>query len=126
MNATVSPGASSKGELWTLRGLLARHKMAGLAVLAGIALLLAMLLLAIFGSKAGAVTDATTCTQWGSANQSQQSAYARLYVREHGPLRGGATSPASVIAAINNGCTTAYGDDVSDNVTVVEAISGNF
>jgi hypothetical protein len=78
------------------------------------------------GPKAGAVSDSTTCTQWGSANQVQQAAYAKLYVKEHGPLRGGATSPSKVIAAINDGCARAYGDDVSDTATVTQAISGNF
>jgi hypothetical protein len=97
-----------------------------LALAAVIAVMLAMILVALLGSKGGAVRDATTCTQWGSANQHQQAAYARLYVREHGPLSDGGTSPTSVIAAINDGCTRAYGEDVSDTVTVVQAISGNF
>lgn len=88
--------------------------------------MLAMILIPLFAAKARPVSDSTTCTQWGSANQAQQAAYARLYVREHGTLRGGATSPGSVIAAINAGCAQAYGDDVSDTTTVVQAISGTF
>jgi hypothetical protein len=127
---TVSTGASTaaaKGpESWTVRGLLVRHKLAALGLAAIIAFMLAMFLLAALGPKAGAVSDSTTCTQWGSANQVQQAAYAKLYVREHGPLRGGGTSPAKVIAAINAGCARAYGDDVSDTATVTQAISGNF
>lgn len=126
MNTGVSTATSKNGEVWTIHGLLARHKPAALGAAAVIAVMLAMILVALFGSKAGAVSDATTCSQWGSANQRQQAAYARLYVREHGPLRNGGTSPASVIAAINNGCAQAYGDDVSDSVTVTQAISGNF
>ena len=88
-----------------------------------IVLLLAMTLVTALGSGRGSVSDATTCTQWGSANQTKQAAYARLYVREHGPLRSGATSPASVIAAINNGCGQAFSNDVSDTMTVVQAVT---
>ena len=88
--------------------------------------MLAMTLVAIFGPKAGAVTDTTTCSQWGSANQDQQTAYAKLYLREHGPVRGGVASPASVITRLNNGCTQAFASDVSDTTTVVQAISGHF
>jgi hypothetical protein len=91
-----------------------------------IAVMLATFLVAALGPRAGAVGDSTTCTQWGSANQAQQAAYAKLYIREHGRLRGGGSSPADVIAAINYGCTRAYGEDVSDSVTVTQAIHGRF
>jgi hypothetical protein len=79
------------------------------------------------GPTDGAVTDSTTCTQWGSTNVKGQDAYARLYVREHGSVsaRWGA-APAGVINAINAGCFQAYGDDVGDQTNVVQAISGNF
>lgn len=91
-----------------------------------IALMAGMFAVAVFGPKGGAVTDATTCAQWGSANQDRQNAYARLYIREHGVLAAAGTSPASVITAINNGCVQAFGEDVDDSTTVVQAISGNF
>jgi hypothetical protein len=111
---------------WTIRGLIAGHKWVAVAAGAACALLIAMILVAVFGAKAGAVTDSTTCTQWGSANQSQQNAYARLYVKEHGAVRGVGASPASVISALNINCLNAYNEDVSDSTTVVQAISGNF
>jgi hypothetical protein len=126
VSTSASTPASNDGELWTVRALLARHKLAALGVAAFIAVMLAIALVAVFGSKAGAISDATTCSEWGSANADQQAAYARLYAREHGVLRAGLTSPASVIAAINNGCSKAYTDDVSDTATVVQAISGTF
>lgn len=126
VSTNASTAAPKDSELWTIRGLLARHKLAAWGLAAVIAVMLAMILVALFGSRAGAVSDATTCSQWGSANFGQQTAYARLYVREHGAPRGGGGSPASVIAEINNGCIRAYGDDVSDTTTVVQAISGNF
>jgi hypothetical protein len=85
-----------------------------------------MILVAVFGAKRGAITDASTCTQWGSANLNQQTAYARLYFREHGPLPNGKTSPASIVAAINTACTWTYSEDVSDTTNVVQAVTGHF
>ncbi|MGA8720784.1 MAG: hypothetical protein WB557_22465 [Solirubrobacteraceae bacterium] len=79
------------------------------------------------GPKAGAVTDSTTCAQWGSTNVNAQDAYARLYVREHGPVSAGwGPSPAGVVNAINAGCYQAFGEDVSDTATVVQAVSRSF
>lgn len=114
-------------ELWTLRGLIASHKRAALVVAAIIAVMVALILIAALGTKAGAVTDSDTCTQWGSANVNREDAYARLYVTEHGPVspRWG-PSPQGVINAINAGCAEAFGEGVSDTVTVVQAISRNF
>lgn len=113
-------------QLWTVRGLIADHKAAALVAAAACALMLAIALFAIFGAKAGAVSDRTTCTSWGSANQNQQNAYARLYLREHGPVRGVGSTPTSVIDAINIECLEAYNEDVSDSTSVVQAISGHF
>jgi hypothetical protein len=120
----VKTGSSTTD--FSIRGLIARNKLAAAGVAGVIAVLLAMTLVAAFAAKGGAVRDSTTCTQWGSANQNRQAAYARLYLREHGAPRGGQRSPASVITAINDGCARAYADDVSDTTTVVQAISGNF
>jgi hypothetical protein len=111
----------------TFRGLIASHKVIALGVAALCAVMLATFLAAALGAKAGAVTDSSTCTQWGSANVDRQDAYARLYVREHGPVsRGWGPAPVGVINAINAGCDQAFGEDVSDSVSVVQAISRNF
>ena len=126
MNPSASTTAVKDGELWSIRGLFVRHKLAASAAAAVIALLLATIIVPIVAAKGGVVSDSTTCTQWGSANVDQQAAYGRLYLREHGPPRGAGTSPSGVIAAINNGCVHAYADDVSDTTTVVQAISGRF
>jgi hypothetical protein len=77
--------------------------------------------------KADAVTDSSTCAQWSSTNVNQQNAYARLYVRERGGVspRWG-PAPTGVINAINAGCYQAFGEDVSDTATVVQAISRSF
>lgn len=79
------------------------------------------------GPAAGAVTDATTCEQWGSTNVNGQDAYARLYVSEHGGVspRWG-PAPVGVINAINAGCYQAYGEGVANTATVVQAITRDF
>lgn len=114
-------------ELWTLRGLIAKHRMAALVAAGAVAAMVAILVLAIvLGSNAGAVTDATTCTQWGSTTQARQTAYAALYLREHGTVKHWGGRPADVINAINWGCGVAYGDDVADTTTVAQAVTGNY
>ena len=112
---------------WTLRGLIASHKMASLVIAALCAATVAVLLLVALGPEAGAVTDSTTCAQWGSTNVTAQEAYARLYIREHGPVSAGwGPGGQGVINAINAGCYEAFGEDVSDTATVVQAISRSF
>ena len=118
-DAAVSP--------WTIRGLIAAHPKPALGVAALIVVSVALIVVAALGARGGTVNDATTCTQWGSANQNQQTAYASLYVGEHGPVaRRWGPAPDGVINAINAGCAQAFGDDVSDTVTVVQAISRDF
>lgn len=127
MDVSAQTGRPREGHPWTTRGLIARHKRAALGAAAVVVVMLAAILVPVLGSNGQpAASDSTTCSEWGSANQGQQAAYARLYLREHGPLRDGDASPAGVITAINNGCAQAYGDDVSDTTTVVQAISGKF
>lgn len=89
--------------------------------------MVAIFAMAALGAKAGSVTDKTTCAEWGSANLNTQTAYARLYVREHGPVaaRWG-PGAAGVLNAINAGCYQAFGEDVEDSATVVQAISRSF
>jgi hypothetical protein len=128
---TVSTGGSATQPSqieppWTIRGLIASHKPVALAVAAALVVMVGLILVAVLGAKSGPVTDATTCTQWGSANVNKQHAYARLYVREHGPVPRWGAAPAMVINAIDAGCFQAYGEDVDDTTTVVQAISGDF
>jgi hypothetical protein len=123
--SSTSASAAGGDRTWTIRGLIAAHRLIALAAVGICALLVAMTLVAALGPKGGAVTDATTCSQWGSANWRQQTAYARRYVQEHGGVAG-QTSPAAVINAINDGCMQAFGEDVDDTTSVVQAISGNF
>ena len=116
--------AGEAADAWNTRALVARHKVAALAGLVAIALLVVIVVGGILTSKPVVVSDATSCTTWGSANQTQQAAYARRYVSEHGSLPGGVTDPAKIVAAINAGCSEANVNDVEDDVNVVQAIHG--
>lgn len=121
---TESPVASAP---WTIRGLISSHRVGSLVIAGLCAATVTILLLVVLGPRAGAVTDKTTCDQWGSTNVTQQDAYARLYVKEHGPVAAGwGPAPAGVINAINAGCYEAFGEDVSDTATVVQAINRTF
>ncbi|MGB9245341.1 MAG: hypothetical protein WCC03_18485 [Candidatus Acidiferrales bacterium] len=112
---------------WTVRGLIASHKLASVVVAVLCVGSIAVFLWVGLGPKASAVTDSTTCAQWGSTNVDGQNAYARLYVKEHGAVaKGWGPAPQGVINAINAGCYEAFGEDVSDTATVVQAISRSF
>jgi hypothetical protein len=112
---------------WTVRGLVASHKVASLVIAALCASTLGVLLLVALGPKAGTVSDRTTCAQWGSTNVNGQEAYARLYVKEHGSVAAGwGSPPQGVINAINAGCYQAFGEGVDDQATVIQAISRDF
>lgn len=119
--------SATRSAPWTMRSLLAAHKAASLVVAALLAGSVAFFALIAMGPRAGAVTDTTTCAQWASTNVNGQDAYARLYVREHGPVnpRWGPV-PVGVINAINAGCYQAFGEDVSDTATVVQAVKRTF
>jgi hypothetical protein len=109
-------------EPWSMRTLFARHKGIAIGALALLAVLVAFTAVGVLSSGALVVSDSTTCTEWGSATYTQQRAFAVRYLSEHGSLPGGVRAPASVVAAINGGCTQAYANDVQDNLTVVQAI----
>jgi hypothetical protein len=112
---------------WTIRGLIASHRLASLVIVALCVSTVAIFAVIALGPKGGAVTDSTTCAQWGSTNVTEQDAYAGLYVREHGPVSPSwGPAPTGVINAINAGCYQAFGEDVSDTATVVQAISRSF
>ena len=125
-------GASARhtspyGAPWTTRGLIASHKRASLVIAGICALAVAYFVLIALGPTAGAVTDRTTCEQWGSTNIDGQHAYAKLYISEHGGVSPRWGPPQQgVINAINAGCYQAYGEDVANTATVVQAISRNF
>jgi hypothetical protein len=123
--STRPPG--ERIEMWSVRGLIASHKVASLVVAAVLVFTVAILAMTALGAKAGAVTDRTTCDQWGSTNVNGQNAYARLYLGEHGPVsRRWGPGTVGVINAINAGCYQAFGEDVDNTATVVQAITRSF
>jgi len=107
---------------WTTWTLIRRYKVAAIIGALLLAILIAIILGGILTSRTLVVSDSTSCSSWTSANQTEQRDYAERYVREHGALSGGGSSPADVVAAINRGCQDAFTNDVEDSVSVVDAI----
>jgi hypothetical protein len=114
--------AEQAGQVWTTRALFARHKLVGISAIVGLILLLAIIVGGILASSNVVINDASTCSTWSSANQTQQQAYAQRYLHEHASLPGGARIAADVVTAINTGCTDAFDNDTQDTITVVQAI----
>ena len=119
--------ASPYGVPWTMRGLMAAHKRAAVVIAAVLILAVAYLTLIALGPRVGTLSDRSTCEQWGSANVDQQSAYARRYIAEHGNVspRWG-PPPGGVINAINAGCYQAFGEDVANTATMLQAVARSF
>jgi hypothetical protein len=114
--------AEAAAEVWTTRALFARHKVVGISALALLLLLLVIVVGGLLAASPVVVNDATTCSTWSSANQTEQQAYGRRYLSERGSVSGGPRSAAGVVSAINAGCTQAFDNDVQDDITVVKAI----
>jgi hypothetical protein len=122
-------GALSDGlemEHWSLLAFIVRDKRLLFGVLAVLAVVVAVATLEIVGPKVTTVSDSTPCSKWGSANDSEQDAYAALYVREHGAVPDGGTTVDDVLASINFGCVQAFSSDEEDTVSVLQAIRGQY
>jgi hypothetical protein len=113
-------------EHWSLLAFIVRDKRLLFGVLAVLVVVVAVATLEIVGPKVTIVSDSTPCSQWGSANDSEQDAYAALYVREHGAVPGGGTTVNDVLASINFGCVQAFSSDEEDTVSVLQAIRGQY
>ncbi len=122
LSAQREPGTAQ----WNTRALIARHKVPAAGAAAVLLILLALSVSVLLGPHGGTVGDSTSCSQWGSSNQLQQQAYARLYLRQHGTLPNGATGVSGVEAAVNAGCMASFASDEEDNVTVLDAIQKNY
>ncbi len=113
-------------EQWSLLAFIARDKRLLFGALAVLAVVVTVVVLEIVGPKVTSVADSTSCSQWGSVTDTEQIAYANLYLKEHGTLPGGATGVANVEAAINFGCVQAFSSDEEDTVSVLQAIRGQY
>ncbi len=112
---------------WTIRGLIASHKMVSSVIAALCAVTVAVLLLVTLGPKAGAVTDKHHVRAMG-LDKRERARRLREAVREgaRSCFPGWGPSPTGVVNAINAGCYQAFGEDVSDTATVVQAIARSF
>jgi|GEM_PF-4835845 len=126
--STSSPDPAPSARLGqpSLRALVLKHRWIAVGALVLVLLFGVLLIPEIVTAGRWKVTDSTSCSAWSSANSRQQAAYARLYVRRHGSLENGATSPAAIEGAINNACLQAFAYDEADNVTVLQAINGQY
>lgn len=108
----------------SVRAFVMAHKRLSAGLLAAIVLFVAVVLPAILGP--GRLSDSSSCSTWDSADHAGQAAYAGLYLREHGALFSGATSPRGVESAITAGCAAAAVNDEADTVSVIQAIEGRY
>jgi hypothetical protein len=123
LEARGTEGGSPRNfERLTLRGLLAANRRLSVGVLAILLVLAAIIAASVLGPRVSRISDSTSCSAWGSANQAKRDAYAALYVKEHGPLPSGAIGAGTIEGVIDDGCTKAYGFDEADTVTVLQAI----
>ena len=110
----------------SLRKLIAQHKRESIAVIVLVVLLVGFTAAsALSSSKASALSDASTCSAWAAAGQSQQVAYARRYVDEYGAVAG-SRDTGTVESAINSACTHAAYLGEADDVSLVAAMNHAF
>jgi Tfp pilus assembly protein PilX len=106
---------------------MSRHKRASAGAIALLFVLVAVTLLpALLSSSTAVLSDATSCSGWGSASQAQQTAYSRLYLNEHGVLASGASDPNSIKSAVSNACIQAAYLGEADDVSVIAAIKHQY
>jgi hypothetical protein len=120
----AGPGATAEPGLGPL---LRRHKAAAAAVVVIAVLAIALSVVpGLIGSGGGPLSDSTTCSAWSAASPARRAAYVQLYLRTYGSFTGaGPTSPA-VQTAINHGCIRAGFLGEADELSVLDAVRGNF
>jgi hypothetical protein len=107
----------------SLRTIIARHKRETAVVVALVIVLIGtMAATALPSSRATALSDTSTCSEWASGGQSQQAAYARLYVTEY----AGSRSSGSIESALNSACTHAAYLGEADDISLVAAMNHAF
>lgn len=116
------PARPYRPDVPTVRGLIMAHKRVSAAILAILVASVAIIVITGLNSKLTRVSDSTPCSAWSSASDTMRSAYAALYVKEHGALPSGASDAGTVEGVIDDGCTAAYSFDEADTVTVLQAL----
>jgi hypothetical protein len=112
---------------WTIRASVRRHPRAWLIGLLAVLVAVATIVISIvFGNYTGALTDATTCTDWSVATAQQRSGYAQLYLSEYGAATTAGATPAAVIATVTNECNQSALLAESDDVSLIAAVHRRF
>lgn len=111
---TAEPGLSA---------VILAHKRAAAVVVAVAVLAIALTVVpALLGSSSGALSDATTCSQWAAASAGQKSGYAQLYLHQYGSFSSAGRNLDAVQNTINRRCVQAAYLGEADDVSVLAAI----
>jgi hypothetical protein len=111
----------------SVKAIILRHKAASAAaVVIALVLVGVMAAAALPSAKAGALADSSTCSAWQSASQTQQAAYAHLYVTEHRSPVSGGLGAADVERSINSACNHAAYLGEADDISLVAALNRAF
>jgi hypothetical protein len=120
----AGPGSTAEPGLWPL---VLRHKPAAAAAVAIAVLAIALTVVpGLIGSGGGPLSDSTTCSAWSAASSARKAAYVQLYLRTYGSFTGAGPSSPAVRNAINHGCIRAGFLGEADELSVLDAVRGNF
>ncbi len=112
---------------FTLRSAIAAHKRATAGVVAVLVVAVALPFVPPFlGPRGVAHRDSTSCSQWSSASQAQQTAYSHLYFSEHVADPSGASDAGSITTAITDACIQAAYLGEADDMSVLAAIEHQY
>jgi hypothetical protein len=118
---------SSADHRWTLTLLMRRHKRVAAGLIALVLVLIAATLVTTISSPSRQpLSDSASCSQWAAGTTGQKSAYAHVYINEHGRFANTARNAASVETAINKACTKASYLGEADDVSILAALRKAF
>lgn len=118
---------SASPEWPNVRTIVRRHKAATAGAIAVVLVLIGVMVAAALPSaKAGALSDSSTCSAWSSATSAQQTAYARLYITQHGSSVSGGLGTRDVESTITGDCNHAAYLGEADDVSIVAALNHAF
>jgi hypothetical protein len=123
----AAASGSSAYQSWTLTSVMLRHKRASGGAIAFLLVLVALTVVTTVASPGReALSDSATCSEWGAATAAQKIAYARVYLKEYGPLANAAPDSDAVETVINNACIRASYLGEADDLSVIAGVRHAF
>lgn len=111
----------------SITGLIRAHKQVSAIVAMLLAAMIAITVgTALAGPSRAALSDSTSCSQWGAASASQQLGYAELYLHEHPAALTVPPMAAGIRATVSQDCAHAAYLGESDEITVLAALEHAF